>query len=1084
MPSPLDIDADWARRRRLDRRRTPSPLRAFALLVPALILARSAEAGTIHVPTDRATVRAAVDAAASGDTILIAPGIHAGGVYIKAKSVTLASWFLTTQDTTYIAQTVIDSVFGDPCGGNTTCAGNAVLEFASDAGGSAVVGLTIRKGEDGVRSRAVMELAYCHVLGNHDGIDYQNGAGGTVRNSLFANNLDDGIDINGAINISVRDNIIRDNHQDGVEFRLYAYSGPLTHIDFLRNRFTGNGGDGIQLIDYPDVSNRIIRIEHNYFSGTGDASVGCMPDGQTGETFVGAPIAERVYVIHNTFSGERYGFVGGANVIALNNVFTGVQVSALRRVGGSSITSYSLFWNNGIDHEESNVDLPHLLHADPLLSASGTPTSGSPAIDAGTAFFQWQGETVLDLPSTAYQGAAPDMGAFEFVEGGGNTAPLVSAGSDQTIALPAGAALDGTVSDDGQPSPPGALAIAWSVTSGPGPVTFQDAGAVDTQASFTTAGVYVLTLTASDGALGTSDQVQVTVQSGPPPGSGTVERRIATGGDDAEESATAAMDLSSSDIELVNDGSNQTVGLRFTNLTIAPGATISSAYIQFETDEVKSEATSLLIRGQAADHAAIFTSTTGNISTRVRTTAGVSWSPPAWPLIGEVGVAQRTPELRSLIQEIVNRPGWSSGNALAIIVTGTGRRTARAYEGKATGAALLHVEFGGGGPPPPPPTNVAPVVNAGPDQTLVLPASAALDGTVSDDGLPSPPGAVTTTWSMASGPAPVTFQNANAVDTQVSFTVAGTYLLSLTANDGALGTPDQVQITVLPSPPPGSGTVERRIAASSDDAEESATGKMATNNSDIELVYDRSNQRVGLRFTGVAIPAGATISRAYVQFTADEVQNEATSLLIQGQAADNPGTFTSVTGNVSTRPRTGASLGWSPPAWTLVGEAGASQRTPDLSSVLQEVVGRPGWASGNAVAFILTGTGHRTAESFEGKAAAAPLLHVEFASGQAPSIQEAEVMATEEPRLDFALHAVSPNPSRGPLRIEFSLTGGGGATLELLDVAGRRVGSREVGALGAGRHQVEFQGRLPAGIYLVRLSQGYRTRVMKAVVVN
>ena len=56
--------------------------------------------------------------------------------------------------------------------------------------------------------------------------------------------------------------------------------------------------------------------------------------------------------------------------------------------------------------------------------------------------------------------------------------------------------------------------------------------------------------------------------------------------------------------------------------------------------------------------------------------------------------------------------------------------------------------------------------------------------------------------------------------------------------------------------------------------------------------------------------------------------------------------------------------------------------------------------------------------------------------------------------------------------------------LELLDVAGRRVGSREVGALGAGRHQVEFQGRLPAGIYLVRLTQGRQTRVMKAVVVN
>ena len=72
------------------------------------------------------------------------------------------------------------------------------------------------------------------------------------------------------------------------------------------------------------------------------------------------------------------------------------------------------------------------------------------------------------------------------------------------------------------------------------------------------------------------------------------------------------------------------------------------------------------------------------------------------------------------------------------------------------------------------PANTAPVVNAGPDQTITLPASAVLDGTVSDDGLPNPPGAMTTTWTKVSGPGSVTFQNANAVDTQASFSLAGT----------------------------------------------------------------------------------------------------------------------------------------------------------------------------------------------------------------------------------------------------------------------------------------------------------------------
>jgi hypothetical protein len=48
-----------------------------------------------------------------------------------------------------------------------------------------------------------------------------------------------------------------------------------------------------------------------------------------------------------------------------------------------------------------------------------------------------------------------------------------------------------------------------------------------------------------------------------------------------------------------------------------------------------------------------------------------------------------------------------------------------------------------------------------------------------------------------------------------------------------------------------------------------------------------------------------------------------------------------------------------------------------LSAVLQEVVNRAGWASGNALAIIITGSGRRTAESFEG--GPKPILHLEYA---------------------------------------------------------------------------------------------------------
>jgi hypothetical protein len=94
-----------------------------------------------------------------------------------------------------------------------------------------------------------------------------------------------------------------------------------------------------------------------------------------------------------------------------------------------------------------------------------------------------------------------------------------------------------------------------------------------------------------------------------------------------------------------------------------------------------------------------------------------------------------------------------------------------------------------------PPVNQAPQVNAGTDQyTFAL--STNLSGFAKDDGLPSPPGLVTTTWSKVSGPGSVTFADASATSTAVSFSMAGTYVLRLTANDDDLSSSDDVTVTI------------------------------------------------------------------------------------------------------------------------------------------------------------------------------------------------------------------------------------------------------------------------------------------------
>ena len=98
--------------------------------------------------------------------------------------------------------------------------------------------------------------------------------------------------------------------------------------------------------------------------------------------------------------------------------------------------------------------------------------------------------------------------------------------------------------------------------------------------------------------------------------------------------------------------------------------------------------------------------------------------------------------------------------------------------------------------------NSAPQVEAGADFEITLPAPAELDGIVTDDGLPDPPGIITSDWSMTSGPGTVTFEDATALLTTARFSQHGDYVLRLTAKDYPQAAPafDEISIKVNPSP--------------------------------------------------------------------------------------------------------------------------------------------------------------------------------------------------------------------------------------------------------------------------------------------
>ncbi|MDP7012178.1 MAG: right-handed parallel beta-helix repeat-containing protein [Verrucomicrobiota bacterium] len=365
---------------------------------------------TLRVPEDHAQIQEAIDAADDGDTVLVAPGVYRKQLRLQGKQITLASRFLTSRDVKDIGRTVLD---GSIARDGKTIRGNTPITVARGVGSKTrIIGFTIQNGDDGISCAAKIEIAHNHFFKNGDAIDYESG-GGVCRANTFEKNGDDAVDLDGASEVLIEDNIMRDSGDDGIEIRLHKYSGKMLNIVIRGNRIIGSGEDGIQIIDYPDKSNRIIRIERNVIALTKMAAIGCMANGNTAENYEAADISERIEVINNTLADNHYGITGGDSLLALNNIIMGTKKTALKQVDGNSVLAFNLLWKNETDNVGSNCEKKSTISRNPKIDNNHRLLNGSPCVDAGTSLYR-RGKTILlKIPRTSYTGNAPDLGAFE-----------------------------------------------------------------------------------------------------------------------------------------------------------------------------------------------------------------------------------------------------------------------------------------------------------------------------------------------------------------------------------------------------------------------------------------------------------------------------------------------------------------------------------------------------------------------------------------------------------------------------------------------------------------------------------------------
>ena len=552
--------------------------------------------------------------------------------------------------------------------------------------------------------------------------------------------------------------------------------------------------------------------------------VTCVGDGASLKIYVNGLLAASggTYVSTAYGSSTVSGFnIGTATWDPSGNWFTGqidevkvydralndIEVYAL---GGVSISNVApVFTADPITRPTSTAGNPYT----GTLSGSATDTLGETITYTNTSGPAWL--TIAPDGNLSGTPTASDVGINTFsiraTDGGGlfddavltitvvpaATVLGIDSPASNSISIPAnvGIILESTIGSNGTGQ---AQILTWSQLSGPGTVTFADASAADTTASFSVIGTYVLRLDAYDGYNHFNRDLTViagaSAQSWNPSYStiGTVTNATngSTGSTYTLTSRSAGIDSTGTsdhfqvygqffagDFDLISQvsgtdlssTSNERIGLIARADSSSAGAI--SAYVGFNTTGTTYSA-SWITRAMTNEANSL-------------TTVTASFTGNRWVRLKRVG-DQLTGYYGS------NGSTWTQAGSVTFAGTiraglcWSGDRTSATGTGTFTNVTLAN-------------PNIGPAASAGPDQVITLPSTAALVGAAPDDGMPVP-AAVTVLWQKISGPGPVTFSDSASASTSAEFSTEGNYQLRLVANDGQMKTFDDLAVQVNPVP--------------------------------------------------------------------------------------------------------------------------------------------------------------------------------------------------------------------------------------------------------------------------------------------
>ena len=441
--------------------------------------------------------------------------------------------------------------------------------------------------------------------------------------------------------------------------------------------------------------------------------------------------------------------------------------------------------------------------------------------------------TAVILPDPAYSILSPSNAVLTIADAGTNLTPLVTITNPTTYVVflsgtNVGIELAATVTDN---SPTNTL--TWSEVTGPPDYSFSSTNTASTSVTFTNPGAYLLRLTADTGLLQGHADVLVFVSADQLAGTNMLLHWAFDDG-----SGTNAVDSS---------GSGRDGMLVGNPAWITNGALAGALTLPGTGDNVIQSAGSNVLNGlnaftvalwvqpvNPADDRGILTAdnvdtnltfaiathssaTCGNhtnvVEVTLPTTAGVFHrisasnvlQPGAWQHVAVTWTNGEAPKL--YINGQLDQPLAGFAAAFGIITNcpqfiaglggietpaswNGGLDDVRVYARVLDAGEILTLAASSD-------TNKAPVVNAGPDVSVQIGVPVTLIGTVTDDGLPNPPAAVTFVWTYLGTNTDVVITNPASLTNTFVFSTPGDYTFRLTANDGAVSSYDDVTVTVL-----------------------------------------------------------------------------------------------------------------------------------------------------------------------------------------------------------------------------------------------------------------------------------------------